>query len=100
MAKFQDYRGPSGALKQQSEWLSSEDLPPDTDVAEVVNSESVGFAVAPGDLQGIEERIVWCAANRAGFADMESRARSLAELDYDRKVVIGKFRDFLARLAE
>ena len=75
-------------------------VPPETDVAEVVCSESVGFAVAPGDLEGLQQQIVWCAANREGFAEMESRARALAESTYDRQVVIGKFRDFLVELAD
>ncbi len=73
-------------------------VPEETDVAVVVDQESVGFAVAPGNLEAIEKQIVWCAGHREGFAGMESRARSLAESTYDRKVVIQKFRDFLGNL--
>ena len=75
-------------------------VPPETEVAEVVEQESVGFSVAPGDLKGIEQQIVWCASHREGFAEMESRARTLAETAYDRQVVIQKFRAFLKDLTE
>ena len=75
-------------------------VPEETDVAEAVANESVGFAVTPGDLAGIERQIVWCASHKEGFAEMESRARALAETTYDRQVVIDRFRDFLKGLMD
>ena len=69
-------------------------VPAETDVAETVAREAVGFAVCPGDLDGIERQIIWCAGHREGFGEMESRARMLAETTYDRQVVIDMFREF------
>ena len=73
-------------------------VPSETDVASVVDSESVGFAVTPGNIEEIQQQIVWCANHRKDFSEMESRARKLAESTYDRQVVIQQFRDFLREL--
>jgi len=75
-------------------------VPKETDVAEVVDRESVGFAVSPGDLDAIEQQIVWCAGHREGLAEMELNARILAESTYDRQVVIRVFQEFLSDLLE
>lgn len=73
-------------------------VPPETDVAEIVEKESVGFAVEPGDLTKIEEQIAWCADHQDDCSDLETRARSLAENKYDREVVVQMFREFLTEL--
>ena len=74
-------------------------VPENTDVAEIVQQKSVGFAVEPGNLDKIAEQIVWCADNQDSYSELGSHARVLAEKQYDREVVVHKFRDFLTQLA-
>lgn len=70
-------------------------VPENTDVAEIVHQESVGFAVEPGSLNEIAKQIVWCADNKDSYSELGSRARLLAEKCYDREVVVNMFHNFL-----
>ncbi|NOY40519.1 MAG: glycosyltransferase family 4 protein [Planctomycetes bacterium] len=75
-------------------------VPEGTDVAQTVDHESVGVAVTPGDLDGIERQIIWCADHREDLCEMGNLARALAETTYDRQVVINMFHGFLNNLLE
>ncbi len=75
MTQFSDYKGPSGGLKQSTEWLSSENLPADQDtpvtIEKVLQVKGAKFAGgrtvdAGGALQfkGKERRLLLCTTNR------------------------------------
>lgn len=75
-------------------------VPEATDLFEIVKSEQVGFAIRPGDEDGLCDTILNCADGHADLDEMGMRARKLAESRFDRHHSVKAFADLLSVFIE
>jgi glycosyltransferase involved in cell wall biosynthesis len=61
------------------------------EASRVVESSSTGKTVSPGHPELLAEAIAWFADHRAELREMGSRARLLAEREYDRQIATNRF---------
>ena len=69
--------------------------PAESELAQVVRDNRVGYVVPPGDLEAMTCAIVEAADHRDENAALGDRARRLAEEAYDRPKITGQFGDLL-----
>ena len=65
------------------------------EASRIVNDSAVGRVVAPGNPKHVAQEIAWCADHRWEMDEMGSRARLLAETEYDRKIATARFASVL-----
>lgn len=61
------------------------------EASRVVEQSGAGKVVSPGDPEQMAATIAWCTDHRQELREMGSRARLLAEREYDRKLATGRF---------
>jgi putative colanic acid biosynthesis glycosyltransferase WcaI len=69
------------------------------EAARIAREHSVGFVVPPGDSGALARVIEDAAANPGALRMMGVRARRVAELEYDRPIVVRRFNSMLASVA-
>jgi glycosyltransferase involved in cell wall biosynthesis len=65
------------------------------EASRVVERSNTGKVVTPGHPEQLAETIAWCADHRPELLEMGSRARRLAEGEFDRKTATGRFAGLL-----
>lgn len=65
------------------------------ETSRVVKRSGTGKVVHPGDPRLLAEAIDWCANHREELQEMGVRARLLAEDEFDRKIITGRFAQLL-----
>jgi len=73
--------------------------PEDCETARVVRDAGVGFVVTPGQPDALAEAIRRAAADRVELRAMGREARRLAQSEYDRRTITGRFGRLLGELA-
>ncbi len=68
---------------------------PDTDLAQTVSQNELGWVCQPGSHEEIAECVKQACLSPEGCAEMGQRARQIAESTFDRKVVTGRFKELL-----
>ncbi len=58
-------------------------VPPDTDVAEIVENAEIGTVIQPGDIAAITDHIEWATDGNVDLEAQGCRARKLAETQHD-----------------
>jgi glycosyltransferase involved in cell wall biosynthesis len=71
-----------------------------SEASRVVARSGAGKVVAPGSPARLAEAIQWCADHPAELREMGFVARRLAEQEYDRKLITGRFGDLLREVIE
>jgi glycosyltransferase involved in cell wall biosynthesis len=72
--------------------------PADSELAEIVRTNRLGYVVPPGDGGEMASAIAEAADNRAEVVAMGLRGRHLAEASFDRKHVTRQFGDLIAEV--
>jgi len=71
---------------------------PESELAQVVEDENIGWVVAPGDIDGMLRAVKAAAADPQALANMRERARSAAESKYSRARVVEDFHRLVSRM--
>lgn len=72
---------------------------PDGEIARLVRAHDCGFAVAPGDAEGLAAILTRAAADRAGLAAMGARARAMLDARFTRRQALARWRAVLEQVA-
>jgi len=65
------------------------------ELARISEEHEVGFVVEPEDPDALADTLRWCAGHRHQLQEMGTRARRLAEKQYDRRISTGAFASML-----
>jgi len=74
--------------------------PEDTDLYQIVQSNKVGTAIAPGDLSKMQKAIEYCADGNGEISNMGLRARALAESKFSRLRSVSDFAELLGEFVD